>query len=115
MTVVAPRPHSSVAVLDRPTVILHMASGANRAFTGVTCIYGGYAGGTLTVRHDSGVETFKVKDSPNEYVPRNSVSCKSDKVKRMSVLDRDARRFATHDLYGALTDTLTGSEDPREG
>lgn len=115
MTVVNKAPHSVVSVKDRPTVVLLMASGRNRAFTGVTSIYGGYAGGTLTIRHDQGTDTFKVKDAPNEYVPRASVSLAADKVKGMSVLDREARRFANHPLYDALTYVWFREEKPFRG
>ena len=115
MTVVNKAPHSVVSVEDRPTVILHMASGRNRAFTGVTSIYGGYAGGTLTIRHDQGTDTFKVKDAPNEYVPRASVPLAADKVKGMSVLDGEARRYAVHGLHKALTYVWFNKEEPFRG
>lgn len=102
MAVVTRADHSIVSVADRPTVIMFMGDGSQRAFTGVTCMFGGYAGGTLTVRHDAGTDTMKVVAAHNRYVPRSSVKVSDTPVRDFAVMNGGGDVQWSHELHKAI-------------
>lgn len=102
MAVVSKADHSVVSVKDRPTVVMFMDNGRQRAFTGVTCMFGGYSGGTLTIRHDGGTDSFKVSGAPNRYVPRHSVKVGSTTVRDFLVMNGAGAVLWSHELHKTI-------------